>query len=279
MNYNIFEPLSISLDIYDAGPYYDHKRNVVRAKKEQYIVDVLLDASNAIIPDPNIHKVIIRIPSESALRAANIRDPERISIGNSQIQYAILGTLVDLRQHPKIGTTTGMQSMIVGGKSGSGDPNSISFALTGPIYDEEAEISSHPIENTTIGSTNNSTDYATVDQRKLLDRLDMTKVNGIFKGRDGTITIRGPGGDITIGLNGILISGTVHNERQIKSDSMIMKTNPFSGWIPETVVTFPVALKNIPNIDQLVEVANIIQNAAGLVEKVKAIHDLAQAVT
>jgi len=73
---------------------------------------------------------------------------------------------------------------------------------------------------------------------------------GVFV-TDNSVFLKSEGGSILLGPQGISILGEKF-ESNTKGGRGIMQDNPFSGWIPASIMTAPLAIEMIPNFNFII---------------------------
>lgn len=111
-----------------------------------------------------------------------------------------------------------------------------------------------------------SKDYTSVERE---DGDPQNENIGIFF-NDRTILIKSRGGSITVGQDGVHIGGNVFWEHT-KHSKEFMSDNPFHGFIPQTIVTFPISIPYIPNLNAIARMAESGQKVISIVNKTAAI--------
>lgn len=96
---------------------------------------------------------------------------------------------------------------------------------------------------------------------------DITEQTGLSFDHNGQVHLKGKDGSIYITDEGIHFDGTVHN--LVTQKRGLLKENPISFFVPETIVTFPASMKNIPALDEIENIANtlsILEDLASLLK-------------
>lgn len=104
-------------------------------------------------------------------------------------------------------------------------------------------------------------DYTNTDKEQNLE----DKSVGVFINNDGTILVKSKGSSITMGEEGIYIGGNVHWESAAHSKEWMMD-NTLADFIPSTIVTFPISIKELPNIGKFSQIAEGARKVRNIVE-------------
>ncbi len=78
---------------------------------------------------------------------------------------------------------------------------------------------------------------------------------------DNSIILKSEGGEIILGPDGVSILGPQTATATV-STMGVMMTNPLSTILPETLLTFPASIKNIPNVDFIMSIGNTVNRIA-----------------
>jgi len=125
-------------------------------------------------------------------------------------------------------------------------------------FNSDAKLASNKDEIRYSFSPSLNYDYTTTENEyngnKNYDNI------GIFI-TDNSVKIKSRGGEIVVGPDGISLRGQKSETHQIDLAGLIMK-NPLAQIFPETLLTFPLSIKNIPNLNQYIEIGNSVKRIA-----------------
>lgn len=236
-------------NIYTKGEFYNKEKNIIRITAkfddgdiDDRVYDVpLLSIGVFRDPDPAYHKVIAFIPEEINKRIS-IDDPITTEIGTSESRLPI-GVLIDNIQYKKLAGSIDNASYQVNSDAGTQEIRDLDFFIpTG--YDR-----------------------SNIDADQEIPEEDQeVRVCGIAGGKDGSILIRGAGGEISIGGDGIRINGPVStSEGSMEKTDIIQENITLLNIIPHTLVTpFP---PRIPNLGKIQSIAGIFTGAGRVLSK------------
>lgn len=245
MNY-----IPVICDIYKGSNFYNKEKNIIRVvirfddtDFEDKVYDVPLISTGIFKnPDFRFNKVIAFVPEEINKRIS-IQDPENTEIGESNAKLHF-GILIDLVQYNKLIGSIGNSSFHVNSDSGTQNIENLDFFL--PAGFRKTRLADDP-------------DF---DQEE-----ENMRLCGVAGGKDGSILIRGAGGEISIGGNGIRVTGKVQFEEPNVDKSDIIKESPtILNIIPHTLVTpFP---PRLPNLGKALSIAHLVGGVTKIVSKI-----------
>ena len=103
-------------------------------------------------------------------------------------------------------------------------------------------------------------DYTTTNDKYVGDKnLDNI---GLFI-TDDAVILKSSGGQIVLGPDGVSILGNTSTTASTGSTG-VMGLNPIGTIVPETMMSFPAAIKYVPNIDFIMAIGNNVNRAAKL---------------
>ena len=225
--------------------YYNDNHKIIRVqfKENKYDFKYL---GGHVVPNPSKHLALL-ITSEEALGDAYAINGERESflpgiidkIGN--LTNLSMGSVYVVSKYQEIVRTNpsaGGAGMAIS-KTNMFDLEKVSIAITPPL----------------------DKDYTNTDKEPNLE----DKSVGVFINNDGTILIKSKGSSITMGEEGVYIGGNVHWESAIHSKEWMMD-NTLADFIPSTIVSFPVAIKELPNIAKFAQIAEGARKVRNIIE-------------
>jgi len=233
--------------------YYNPYHNIVRVDFNGKIIDCPL-MDKTIVPHPKKHLILI-LTKESELDGVGLDDDALDFLPGT---YDASGGLNDLPliwgfvvpRHQKVTGTFPQNS-------------SASFSMEANMFDfDQLRVSLSP---------EGSKDYTSIEK----DNIDKRYGNiGLFM-NDDAILLKTRGGSITMNEDGIHFGGKVNWEYSKHSKEVVID-NPLNGWIPETIVTFPLSIPYYPNFGKMAQIASTSHN---LIQVVSTSTKIINAVT
>ena len=236
-------------DIYRSNSY-NQKMNIVRVSvrfDEDDTSDLYFDVplSNMGIyvePDWRKHKVLVMFP-EDDYKKLSITDTT-IPVGSSNI-IAPIGILIDATRYNKISGSIGHSS-----------------------YGQKCNVGNQVIEDLDFFIPTGSVKNDILDDSEDIDDTEAgVRTCGIAGGKDGSIMLRGPTGEIVLGQDGIRMTGKVTQADGIVDKTDVFKNNPVS-FIPATIVT-PLP-ERLPNLNNIMSIAGIISGASNIASSIRS---------
>jgi hypothetical protein len=241
-----FQLKAFVTQIADSNYYNDvHKIIRVQFKDNKYDFKYM---GGHIVPNPTKHIALI-ITSEEALGDAYsiIGDRENFlpgiidSMGNlTNLSMGVAYILSKDQEISRTNPSAGGAGMAIS-KTNMFDLEKVAIAIAPPL----------------------DKDYTNTEKDPNLE----DKSVGIFMNNDGTILIKSKGSSITMGEEGIYIGGNVHWESAAHTKEWMMD-NTLADFIPSTIVTFPLAIKEIPNIAKFAQIAEGARKVRSVVESI-----------
>jgi len=238
------------LDIYKGSKFFNPDKNIVRLEAtfdsndfEKLVYEApLVKTSIFQNPIPGQNKVIALLPEGLEKRIA-ISNPEDKEVGEENPKIP-LAFLIDNHQYKKIAGGIGNSSFNVGSDSGSQEIEDLDFFIP-------------------AGFTRNGI----MDANPEYDEDEDIKITGIAGAKDGSILLRGPGAEISIGPEGIRMTGPIQYSEASLEKTGIMKENiTILEGLPKTIMTpFP---NRLPNITKAASIAGIFSSSASLIKAV-----------
>lgn len=214
--------------------YYNDKHKIIRIKFKDNKYDFKYMGGH-VVPNPSKHIALV-ITSEEALGEAYtiIGDRENflpgIADNAGNLTNLSMGVVYILSIDQEISVTnpsSGGAGMAIS-KTNMFDLEKVAIALAPPL----------------------DKDYTNTDKEQNLEDQSV----GVFINNDGTILVKSKGSSITMGEEGIYIGGNVHWESAAHSKEWMMD-NTLADFIPSTIVTFPISIKELPNIAKFAQIA------------------------
>jgi hypothetical protein len=230
--------------------YYNPFDQIIRVDFNGRIIDFRLGGNVIEVPNPEKHVVLIVAPEE-------VMD----KINNSQINEDLLPGYVDANFTPAeipIGAAFLIHKGFV--VSGTNPQNgSAGFAM----------------DNTNMFDLNKVRISISPSIEKPYTNNDLNEAQGQNIGvfmNDNTVLVKSRGASLTLGEDGVHIGGKVFWESSKHNKEWIVD-NPFAGFVPETIITFPVSIPYIPNIGAITNMANAGRKVINVIGKGTAIAD------
>lgn len=234
--------------IYLGENFYNSEKNIIRiatrfdkTDTEDLLFDVPLVSLGVYKnPDPRFHRVLAFFPE--GIEKKNSIDNVDSPVGEGNITIP-LGLLIDSQQYKKMMGSIGASAWNVDSDAGNQNIDDLDFFL--PAGYSRLDINDLP---------------------EFEEDEDM-KVCGIGGSKDGSIILRGPAGEISIGSKGIHITGKVsYAEASSDKTGILSEQNSIFALIPKTLVTpFP---SRLPNIMKAISIAGIITSSTEFFSKV-----------
>jgi hypothetical protein len=120
------------------------------------------------------------------------------------------------------------------------------------------------------------TDYTTLKEANSTD--NEYKSVGLFINKQGTVLLKGSGGAITIGKEGVHIGCKLHTVASVKNTG-VMTENPLGKLLGSTIPTAAASWPTIPNIGTIVAVANAASKFIRIVDTVSTARDIIKNAT
>lgn len=229
----------IICDIYNGSNFYNIEKNIVRISilfddtdNKSRIYDVPL-LSNGMFKNPDFryHKVLAFIPDGIEKRIA-IADPEKTPVGSDNVSIP-LGILIDVMQYKKLMGSIGNTAFHINSDVGSQNIDELDFFIPTGYAKEQIMAES------------------TLDKEE-----EEAKICGVGGAKDGSVFLRGPAGEVSIGPDGIRISGKVtFADASAEKTDLTMENMTLFEILPKTIVTpFP---NQLPNINKILSIAGI----------------------
>lgn len=100
---------------------------------------------------------------------------------------------------------------------------------------------------------------------------------GFFINKDNTILIKSKGSSITMGEEGIYFGGSVSWESSEHQREWLMD-NPFHRFIPATIVTIPISIPEIPNLNKFAQIANLALKVKDVIDVSSSVANLTKVI-
>ncbi|MGD9697417.1 hypothetical protein [Acinetobacter sp.] len=134
-------------------------------------------------------------------------------------------------------------------------PISISFLI--PRLDRPASLDGAGLGTLTSNYLRDDREYQRIYHgRRSEDAGERTGL--AFNEKSGSVLLKGPGPEIAIDEGGVHITGTVNNHDM--DSKGIFAQNPLSFLIPETIVTFPISMKFLPDLQKISNIGQMLSN-------------------
>lgn len=245
--------------------YYNNMQKIIRVKvgdseHNTFHYDVYLSESN-VYPNPEDHRALVITNQDIINESTNgmlLNDPkldllpgyknERELNDNMLFGYAIL-----------------LNRKITNNTTGYNDASTASFnrEARNPEDSNNIKYSLSPGLNKSYTTVNTA-----VDSDPNYENI------GVFI-TDNSVLLKSHGGSILLGPEGISMLG-LENHSHTKGGQGIMMDNPFSGWVPATVMTVPLGIEMIPNYNEIIGFGTA---AVHLTKAASAVGDMANVVS
>lgn len=234
--------------------YFNPFDQIIRIEFNSKILDFRLGSVPFEVPNPEKHVCLVITPDEIMTK-----------INNSQVKEEFLPGYEDENFTPSslpIGAAFLMHKdhVVTGTNPQNG---SAGFAL----------------ENTNMFDLNKVRISISPPVEKPYTNNDLSESQGKNIGlfmNDNTVLVKSHGASLTLGEDGIHIGGKVYWESS-KHNKEWIADNPFNGFIPETIVTFPISIPYIPNIGAITNMANAGRKVIDVIGKVNKVYSIAGA--
>lgn len=231
--------------------YFNDHQQIIRVKHEDKLLDCYL-VPTPYMPDPDIHYVLI--VSDEHFLYNNVIDTDRAkykpgiidehgNLGDIGFAFAFL-----INRNQKVSTTH------------TSSPNS-GFSVTKIDMSDEQKVAMALTPHSDIDYTNT-------------DKKDDPRYNsiGCFINKDGSILIKSKGASITMGEEGIHVGGQVFWDHTAH-DKGIMQDNSMHDIIGSTIPTYVLSIKELPNFNKILSIADIGQKIINTTTKVQKVVD------
>jgi len=94
----------------------------------------------------------------------------------------------------------------------------------------------------------------------------------VFNQDSGTVLLKGPASEISLTEKGVFIDGPLQNN-DMEQKGMFGQ-NPLSFLIPETIVSFPVSMKFLPNLNFMANIGQMAELLSSARSLLKALNEL-----
>jgi hypothetical protein len=247
--------------------HYNNAQNLVRIKigkgDETKYFDLPLMATPE-YPNPTVHYVLVVSPEGILDKLSNAilpNDPRLNQIpgysSSERLSSSILGAYCWLVSRRIKNNTSNYNVGQIG-----------NFNVDSNLTSEQENI------RYSLSPGINKSYTTTIDQHKSDLKDDSI---GVFV-TDNSVLLKSGGGSIMLGPDGISTFGKQDSTATIASKG-IMQDNPLSQILPETIITFPFAGKNIPNIDMILSIGNtlnrLVQTTTAMGHATTAVKNLA----
>ena len=225
--------------------YYNDIHKIIRIKFKENKYDFKY-IGEYIVPNPTKHIALV-VTSEEALGDAYAIDKDRDNflpgiidnMGNlTNLSMGYVYVISKDQEVSRTNPSSGGAGMSIG-RTNMFDLEKVTIAIS-PSLDK---------------------DYTNTEKDPYLE----DKSVGIFMNNDGTILIKSKGSSITMGEEGIYIGGNVHWESATHAKEWMMD-NTFADFIPSTIVTFPLSIKELPNIAKFAQIGEGARKVRQIVE-------------
>jgi hypothetical protein len=238
----------------DSENYYNNAQNMVRVKIEdtngldrivKYYDFPLIFTGE--YPNPGLHYVLV-FTYDTVLD----KDSNAISAGDPRLQYPPgYSGIAKLSSKISAGYCILVNSNIKNNTTSHNVGHATNFNADANLPSNKDDI------RYSFSPTLNKNYTTTVDDYKGNKDLDNI---GIFI-TDNSIVLKSEGGEIILGPDGISMLGRQTATATVSTNGVMM-TNPIGTILPETLMTFPATIKNIPNIDFIMAIGNTVNRMA-----------------
>ena len=94
----------------------------------------------------------------------------------------------------------------------------------------------------------------------------------VFNNKSGGVLLKGPGSEILLSDEGIHIDGPIHNHDLTQKG--IFEENPLAFIVPDTIVTFPVAMKFLPDLDKIASIGELVADLESIGSIISAVNEI-----
>lgn len=225
------------LEIADLEQYYNPRHQIIRVKHGNGYFDLKINPGH-MVPNRADHLVVAIIPNNFFEKSQGISPfeealPPGTQFKGGKIKALPIGMCFLTPKRQTLSTT---------------NPQSGNAALT------MSDTNMFDMDNVTVAISPHlpDRDYTTEDD---VNQGDINNQNvGFFVNKQGTLVIKGLGGSITIGKEGLYFGGKFASESSIR-DTGVMSDGPFKHIIPSTMATAWAGI-SIPNMGMIASIAN-----------------------
>jgi len=244
--------------------YYNNNQNLVRVSiSDSYstkYLDLPLVATNE-YPNPAIHYVLVLATEDILDNLKNVILPGDPKLNN------IPGYV----SNDRLSTSIPKAFCWLVSRRIKNNVTNYNVAHVGTFNTDSNSIDDKDNIRYSISPGLNKSYTTTIDQYK----GDIKNDNiGLFI-TDNSIVLKSAGGSIILGPDGISILGQ-RTETSTTGTFGVMQKNPLGTIVPETMMTFPAAIKYIPNLDMIISIGN---NVNRMVQLTQAMGTVTSAVS
>jgi len=234
--------------------YYNNAQSLVRVKLSQghstKYIDLPLVSTHE-FPNPTIHYVLI-LATENILEDLS----DVILPGDSR-----LNNIPGYTTNTRLSSTISKAFCWLVSRRIKNNVSNYNVGHTGNFNTDSNSIDDKDNIRYSLSPGLNKSYTTTVDQYK--GNINNDNI-GIFM-TDNSIVLKSAGGSIILGPDGISLLGP-RTETMTTGTFGVMQKNPLGTIIPETMMTFPAAIKYIPNLDMIASIGNTVNRMVKLSE-------------